>query len=235
MAWWKSLLTSLAFKVFVLSSFASGAIASLFLYPIKEAGHAAAWVQAVGSIAAIAGAFYAARESAKTSARLKEERLRCRVLAVIESFLGKVENISGLISDPHESVNPDFYASYSSVSLNGFLRTLEVIPVLELPTPTAISSLLDLKIQSELFISAADTLVSGPWSSKNENYASLISANEKYTLLLNSLGDQNDLTIKSERRLESLVSNSYKTLKQRVLLHADAIRSNVKALRQELR
>lgn len=48
----------LFFKVLALSTFISAAVASLFLYPIKEAGHVAAWVQAVGSIGAIVGAIY---------------------------------------------------------------------------------------------------------------------------------------------------------------------------------
>ena len=44
-------------KVLVASTFISGAVASLFLYPIQDAGHVAAWVQAVGMIASIIGAF----------------------------------------------------------------------------------------------------------------------------------------------------------------------------------
>ncbi|UTM01726.1 hypothetical protein MID00_19945 [Alcaligenes sp. NLF5-7] len=235
MAWCKSLLTSLAFKVFVLSSFASGAIASLFLYPIKEAGHAAAWVQAVGSIAAILGAIYAARESAKTSARLKEERHRRGVLAIIDSFFVAVKNISGLISVPHQHVNPDFYASYSSASFNGFLRNLDIVPVLELPTPAAMSSMLGLQIESKLFVSAADALVAGPWSPKNQNYSQLVDARDKFNLCLRLLGGQDFRTLNAEKRLENLESTSFRQLKDQVLLHANAIKSNVKVLRQDLR
>lgn len=44
-------------KVLVASTFISGAVASLFLYPIQDAGHVAAWVQAVRMIASIIGAF----------------------------------------------------------------------------------------------------------------------------------------------------------------------------------
>lgn len=48
----------LFFKALVLSAFISAAVTSLFLYPIREAGHVAAWVQAVGSILALGVAIF---------------------------------------------------------------------------------------------------------------------------------------------------------------------------------
>lgn len=81
-------------KILAGSAFISGAAASLFLYPVKDAGHVAAWVQAVGSIIAIFVAIgVSARQSlvnrglqASEWKRQREERdeLRVDTLRAIE-------------------------------------------------------------------------------------------------------------------------------------------------------
>ncbi len=63
-------------KVLVVSIFISGAVASLFLYPIQDAGDVAAWVQAVGSIAAIFGATWIARREYQRALRSERRQLR---------------------------------------------------------------------------------------------------------------------------------------------------------------
>ena len=62
-------------KVSVVSTFISGAVGSLFLYPIQDAGHVAAWVQAVGSILAILSAvtLYFVGEKDKQKSKEKED------------------------------------------------------------------------------------------------------------------------------------------------------------------
>lgn len=66
----------LFFNALVVSTFISGAVASLFLYPIQDAGDVAAWVQAVGSIAAIFGATWIARREYQRALRSERRQLR---------------------------------------------------------------------------------------------------------------------------------------------------------------
>ncbi|WP_374697321.1 hypothetical protein LQZ44_12170 [Alcaligenes nematophilus] len=60
-------------KVLVASTFISGAVASLFLYPIQDAGDVAAWVQALGSIGAIAAAIFIMKHQYKVQAEERQQ------------------------------------------------------------------------------------------------------------------------------------------------------------------
>ncbi|MFA1602308.1 hypothetical protein ACDW82_01485 [Alcaligenes faecalis] len=73
-------------KVLAVATFISGAIASLFLYPILDAGHVAAWVQAVGTILAILSAvvlyFVGEKDKQKSKEKADEEHVTEVMVAV---------------------------------------------------------------------------------------------------------------------------------------------------------
>ncbi|MGO3843473.1 MAG: hypothetical protein ACTJHY_12625 [Alcaligenes pakistanensis] len=76
-------------KVFVVSAFISGAVASLFVNPIKATDHVAAWVQALGSIGAILMTGYIFhRERAFESKRVRmiEQRIRSEMTEQLRSL-----------------------------------------------------------------------------------------------------------------------------------------------------
>ncbi|MBW4789170.1 hypothetical protein JQS35_11220 [Alcaligenes faecalis subsp. faecalis] len=60
-------------KVLVVTTFISGAIASWVLYPIKDAGHVAAWIQAFGTIGAVAAAIYVVHLGNKKARNLADD------------------------------------------------------------------------------------------------------------------------------------------------------------------
>ncbi len=74
--WGHQLDWRLFLKVSVVSTFISGAVASLFLYPIQDAGHVAAWAQALGSIIAIASGFVVIKMQLDGQKKIQEEEWR---------------------------------------------------------------------------------------------------------------------------------------------------------------
>lgn len=66
MGWRKRLFSRSAVSAFFVSSLVSCAIALLFLYPIQDAGHVAAWVQALGSIGVLVGMYWSGRNLLQT-------------------------------------------------------------------------------------------------------------------------------------------------------------------------
>lgn len=73
-------------KVLVASTFISGAVASLFLYPIRDAGHVAAWVQAIGVIGAVAVAIWVPLKSNKDNIEREREKKRTEVYEMVRSI-----------------------------------------------------------------------------------------------------------------------------------------------------
>ncbi len=224
----------LFFKVLVLSAFISAVVASLFLYPIGEAGHVAAWVQAIGSIAAIAGAVYAAREGAKANAKLKEAKQHHAVLAITETFLEKVEDLVEAASASYLDSVAQFRAIYSPSSLDVFLRTIDAVPVLELPTPSAMAAMLRFQFHTQLFMSAADRLESGHWSPTNPNYDRLIEARNNYDRFEKLYGVDDRRTHSADKILIEQVRTSIIGLSNHVKVQADALKVHAEVLRKEL-
>lgn len=74
-------------KALVVSIFISGAVASLFLYPMQDAGHVAAWVQAVGTILAILSAvvlYFVGERDKKKSKEKDDEAHVIEVMVALE-------------------------------------------------------------------------------------------------------------------------------------------------------
>ncbi|HBJ68942.1 hypothetical protein [Alcaligenes phenolicus] len=205
-----------------------------FLLPAFKNAALASWVQAIGSIAAIAGAVFAAREGAKATARLKEVRQKRAVLAVVESFLDKVNEIACVVAVHDEHVNLEFYETYSPSSLDGYLHTMDIIPVLELPTPAAMSAMLNLQRQARFFVSAADDLIAGPWSPKLSNYEDLVEARENCEFCKNEYSRGDPEIREAQLKLDSLICKSFENLKWSLSIQVKFVRSEAKVLRQEL-
>lgn len=205
-----------------------------FLLPAFKNAALASWVQAIGSIAAIAGAVFAAREGAKATARLKEVKQKRAVLAVVESFLEKVNEIDDVVVVPDEHVNFDFYRTYSPSSLDGFLRTMEIVHVLEMPTPAAMSAMLAIQRQARLFVSAADALEAGPWSPTYFGYEKLVRVRDQYESckIEYALGDQERQNAQEE--LDSMVCMAFRSLKGSLSELAASLRSEADIICQEL-
>lgn len=210
-----------------------GAAALAAAYPLFQSEEWAAWIQAIGSIAAIAGAVFAAREGAKATARLKEVRQKRAVLAVVESFLDKVNEIAYVVAVPDDHVNLKFYETYSPSSLDRFLHTMDAVPVLELPTPVAISAMLNLQRQAKFFVSAADELGVGPWSPKMSTYEHLVKARDKYELCKKEYPLGDPATAEAQMELNNLVCASYSNLKWSLSILAASVRSEASTLIQE--
>lgn len=224
----------LFFKVLVLSAFISAVVASLFLYPIGEAGHVAAWVQAVGSIAAIAGAVYAGREGVRASARLKKEQFRRATLVIISAFVERVEAINVAASQPYEKRHISLSQVYAPSSLDGYLRALDAVPVLELPSPEAVSALLELQRLSKHFVSAADALDAGVWKPSNPLYEKLIEASEKWEDVSKYASEEYPEFFDFREDRDSWVKHSYDALRNKVNFSVECIKNQVKILHREL-
>ncbi|WP_153229604.1 hypothetical protein [Alcaligenes faecalis] len=82
---WLALLNTAVFIVFVVIGW--GLVWMFMQYPVKDAGHIAAWFQAIGSIGAILGAFMVAKHQAtmqeKIRRRLADEESQAREAAYL--------------------------------------------------------------------------------------------------------------------------------------------------------
>lgn len=81
-------------KILVVSTFISGAVGSLFLYPIKDAGHVAAWVQALGAILALVVAIGLATKERSLRRMESREKLRNSVRSLLESIVA-IQRLAG--------------------------------------------------------------------------------------------------------------------------------------------
>ncbi len=76
-------------KILLVSIFISAVVTSLFVNPIKEAGHVAAWVQAVGSIGAILMTgyiFHRERAFESKRIRMREQSIRGEMIEQLRSL-----------------------------------------------------------------------------------------------------------------------------------------------------
>lgn len=212
------------------------ALVAVFIWKFPESSSEwAAWVQTIGSIVAIAGAVYAAREGAKATARLKAEYQDRNTLAVIEAFFDKVEVIETVLSEPHDRVPLKFDDAYFPSSLDGFLHTLSLVPVLELPTSRAVSAMLELQRCASVFNSYAKRLSAGIWDPGNPTHSALNKAMHKHLDLSKKYPPGAQIVREAKKELDDLISISFNSLKLHVTILATAIREQVDILRKELR
>jgi len=125
------------------------------------------WMQVIGSILAIMGAFFIAKhqsdmtlQSIFDSQKIADETRRKRILAVVLFARTHAENIGNAISDK-ESLK--IYDVYDKTIINNVVSALSSIPLFEVGHPSAISALLALRDQFIFLGSQVEIYIAGPW------------------------------------------------------------------------
>ncbi|WP_253192962.1 hypothetical protein [Burkholderia cenocepacia] len=132
---------------------ALGIVLAFLVYAFKRQSEgAAAWIQAIGSIAAILGAYWIGeRQSAanlKHAREMDERALRRRLdayIAVVEGARDQAGNVARLASSLNRA---DFYRTWEGQNgpiLAGALTAVEQIPLQELGSATAVRALIIIK------------------------------------------------------------------------------------------
>lgn len=125
----------------------------------------ASWVQAVGSIVAIAGAYFIGERQAKSARRAAAEmqdRERSGKLASIFAICTAAHERAKFVYKvfcevPADSITRSFDYDHSLV--RSVIKALEAIPVHEIGNANAVIALLDIRDQLEFMIKAIDTPV----------------------------------------------------------------------------
>lgn len=203
-------------------------------YPALQTDKWAAWVQAIGSILAIAGAVYAAREGVKATARLKEAKQNKAVLAIIETFIERVDDLAEAASAPYMEALPLFSTRYSPSSLDAYLRAIDAVPVLKLSTPSSMSAMLGFQFHSRLFLYTADAFHSGPWADTNPRHDQLVKAKDTYDKYEKLYGIDDAYTRNADEDLSRQVCSSIQALSNFVKVQAGELQKHAQALRREL-
>lgn len=86
------------FNVFLFFAVASCAVTLLFLYPIKDAGHAASWMQAIGSVIAIFASLGMVLHQLDQSRISKESAAAARVVAFVTMLKAQRDFLDAKIS-----------------------------------------------------------------------------------------------------------------------------------------
>lgn len=130
---------------------------------------AAAWVQAVGSIAAIIGAFWisnrqasAAIQAVNTAHKLEQRDRRRSILAVAEACAEHARRIDDAFSQPNPRLA--LTAVYDRTIINGMVGALGSAPAHEVGSRDGVIALLSLRDQFAFLGQSVDTYIAGPWS-----------------------------------------------------------------------
>lgn len=147
----------LFFKVLALSTFISAAVASLFLYPVKEAGHVAAWVQAIGSIGALAGVYWATNRNRESALGVLREEQSLKERAQIGSVLSRIKMANDLANTAYKKINEkqridNEFPTLAALNVNAMLAAEGTLQYMELYLRSLREAPLE-QIQSEVFLS----------------------------------------------------------------------------------
>lgn len=115
------------------------------------------WVQAVGSIAAILGAWFAMRYQLEQSAKHR----RRSIVAIAGAAKARADEISGYLNgkDPRVDLLTKFHQSI----IDGLVNALNGAPVDEIGSPEAVAAFLEMQYQVVLLGVAVEQYVKGPW------------------------------------------------------------------------
>lgn len=144
-------------KVLVVTTFISTAVASWFLYPITEAGHVAAWVQAIGSIGAICAAIWISRQSQDRLLAFERGRDIDAATLKLEPIVGLIVALDVEIRDARKVADGkvcavDYYAEDPARKFGLLLEELDRVIVGQLPTVQLVISLLDIRQEVRDFL-----------------------------------------------------------------------------------
>ncbi len=165
---WKLVLGVLAGLAVVVMVAAFGAT-SAGTQPYKP-DFMAAWIQAVGSVAAIAGVIWTverqSRDSLKaiaTEAELAVRQRRLAAVSIVDAAMERAEQIRKTMQiQSVDEVRVDLYKSYDRSILDGLVRALQGIPLHEIGASKAIGELLLFTDQITFLAIAIQRFLDGP-------------------------------------------------------------------------
>lgn len=144
---------------------------SLFLaykIPQSDGQTAAAWFQAVGSVAAILFAVliakyqaHALKSETERAQRLVEAGRRNGILAVAAAANSRATVIGEALSS--DAPRMQLYSAYDRSIIDGMVAALSAAPVYELGDPVAVTALIKMRDQFIFLGESVDTFIAGPW------------------------------------------------------------------------
>lgn len=185
----------------LLIGLAFGVVAGMAIYasayPIFQSENWAAWVQAIGSIAAIVGSLWVARSQAKAdlqrvveAQRLSEESKRMAVFALGEAVIDRIQPIKTALEqkDPRASL----FGVYHSSVAHGIAGAISTAPIHELRSKEAVLALLDIRDQLLFLDKSIDDYVKPPRSISIKDRSELTAERRKeYDESVETIGIKN--------------------------------------------
>ena len=174
-----------------------------------------AWIQAIGSVAAIVYAVRISRSSINHAASAK----RKTIFAIAEAAHTHACNIRKAIDAMgfNSGNNIQIYAVYDKTIIEGVVKALQGVPMHELGSSKAVIAMLSLTDQMVFLGSAVETLIQGPY---------------KHPVLGKTLED--NYRDDYEKRQE-LAASGFSVLQQNVRVHLTKIDQDYEALKESLR
>lgn len=157
----------------------SGVAIYAFANPVLQSKHWASWVQAFGSIAAILGAVYVAGFSEKLRERLQRERHNRAALDAVEAFNKKIEEVSTALNAEYDSAAHALINVYAPKVLDGYLRTLQEVRVLDLPSRKAMVAMLEVQRLSSFYVENLNDAYGGPWKTRHSDKLEVLKKTQK--------------------------------------------------------
>ncbi|WP_155636543.1 hypothetical protein [Burkholderia multivorans] len=165
---WKAALAALGGIAAVIIISAFGAT-SAGTRPYKTE-HMAAWIQAVGSIAAIGGVVWAVERQSRDSlkaisaeAELAVRQRRLAAVSIVDAAMERAEQIRRTMQIQNvNELHVELYRSYDRSILDGLVRALQSIPLHEIGASKAIGELLLFTDQITFLANAIQRFLDGP-------------------------------------------------------------------------
>ncbi|HDR8962519.1 TPA: hypothetical protein QDB13_000068 [Burkholderia vietnamiensis] len=130
----------------------------------------AAWIQAVGSVAAIAGVVWTVERQSRDSlkaisaeAELAVRQRRLAAVSIVDAAMERAEQIRRIMQIPSvDELRAELYRTYDRSILEGLVRALQGIPLHEIGASKAIGELLLFTDQITFLANAIQRFLEGP-------------------------------------------------------------------------
>ncbi|WP_146230008.1 hypothetical protein [Paraburkholderia tropica] len=184
----------------------------------------ASWIQAVGSIVAILGAYYvgerqsrAALASVERGHTLAEQAKRRAILAIGEAAFERAQKIENVLKG--ERPRENMFLVYDKSIARSISGALSAIPLQDVGSREGVLAILDLRDQFVFLEQSMDAFLAGPWKHP-ELKLTLEEYKNGYPGYPNVLND--------------LLKTSFEALNKNVQVHIDEIRRRYLVLTSEL-
>lgn len=175
---------------------------------------APAWIQAIGSILALAIAISVSKISVNHAASTR----RKTIFAIAEAAHAHACNIRNAIDAMEwlKGNNTQIYTAYNKVVIDGIVKALQAVPMHELGSSKGVLAILSLTNQMVFLGTAVDSLLQGPYQHPG------------ITKVLDSI-DKNDRALRQE-----ICATGFSTLQNNARLHLDQIDKDYSSLKESL-